>query len=407
MERKNNANAVFITFVQMVAMQLIIVNDELTARQFLDVHVVLNKNVPGWIRPLDKDINIVFDPERNKAFRHGELARWILKDDSGKLIGRIAAFVNKKYKTKGDECLVGGVGFFDCIDNQEAANLLFDTGKQWLQEKGMGAMDGPINFGERNNWWGLLTEGFHEPLYCMNFNPPYYIRLFEQYGFQLFFNQICYGMKVSDQLQPKFFDRHAAISADPAYKAVHIKKNELPKFAEAFSIVYNKAWAQHAGGKEMGKAQVLALFKQMKPLLDEKIAWFVYYNNEPIAIWLNLPDLNQYIKHMNGKFGLWQKLKFLWMKQTGYCKKMVGIIFGIVPEFQGKGVDAFMIVEGAKLIQSGMSHYTDYEMQWIGDFNPRMMNVAESLGAVPSRQLTTYRYLFDRTAPYKRHPLVG
>lgn len=388
-------------------MQLIIVNDEKTARQFLDVHVELNKNVPGWIRPLDKDINSVFDPEKNKAFRHGECIRWILKDGKGRLTGRIAAFVNKKYKTKGDECPVGGVGFFDCIDQQEAANLLFDTARQWLQEKGMGAMDGPINFGERNNWWGLLTDGFHEPLYCMNFNPPYYVRLFEEYGFRLFFNQICYGMKVSDQLQSKFFSRHAAIEADPAFRAVHIRKSELPHFAEAFSIVYNKAWAQHMGGKDMAKGQALTLFKQMKPLLDEKIAWFVYYNDEPIAIWLNLPDLNQYIKHMNGQFGLLQKLKFLWLKQTGYCKKMVGIIFGIVPEFQGKGVDAYMIVEGAKLIQDGKSGYEEYEMQWIGDFNPRMQNVAESLGAVPSRRLTTYRYLFDRTAPYKRHPILG
>ncbi|TWF45449.1 hypothetical protein FHW36_1011380 [Chitinophaga polysaccharea] len=388
-------------------MQLIIVNNEQTARQFLEVHVLLNKDVEGWIRPLDKDINSVFDRERNKAFRHGECVRWILKDGNGQLIGRMAAFVSKKYKNKGDECPVGGIGFFDCIDNQEAANLLFDTGKQWLQERGMEAMDGPINFGERNNWWGLLTEGYYEPLYAMNFNPPYYVRLFEQYGFQVFFHQICYGMKVADTLQPKFYDRHAAIAADPAFKAVHLRKNDLRKFAEDFCTVYNKAWAKHGGGKDMGKAQAIALFKQMKPLLDEKIAWFVYHQEEPIAIWLNLPDLNQYIKLMNGKFGLLQKLKFLYLKQMGYCKKMTGIIFGVVPEFQGKGVDAFTIVEGAKLIQSGAVKYVDYEMQWIGDFNPKMQNVAESLGASPSRQLTTYRYLFDRSKPFHRHPIIG
>lgn len=397
---------VFITFVQIVSMELILVDNTQTADQFKEVHIRLNKKVPGWIRPLDKDIDDVFNPEKNKAFRHGECVRWIVKDENGHLTGRIAAFVNKKYRTKGDECPVGGVGFFDCIDDQATANLLFDTAKKWLQEKGMGAMDGPINFGERNNWWGLLTEGFHEPLYSMNFNPPYYIRLFETYGFQVFFNQICYGMRVADQLQPKFFSRHDAIDKDPDYKAVHINKSELERFAGDFSIVYNKAWAQHAGGKEMPKAQAWALFKQMKPLMDERIAWFVYYRNEPIAIWLNLPDLNQFVKHMNGKMGLWGKLIFAWMKLTGQCKKMVGIIFGIVPEFQGKGVDAFMIVEGAKLIQSKSMPYTDYEMQWIGDFNPRMLNVAESLGATPTRQLTTYRYLFDRVTPYKRHPVL-
>jgi hypothetical protein len=129
---------------------------------------------PAYIRPIDKEINEVFDPERNKAFRHGEVTRWILKDDEGRLIGRIAAFVNKKYKNKGDDVPVGGVGFFDCINNQEAADMLLDVARHWLGQRGMEAMDGPINFGERDKWWGLLVEGFHEPLWSMNFNPPYY-----------------------------------------------------------------------------------------------------------------------------------------------------------------------------------------------------------------------------------------
>lgn len=387
-------------------MELIIVDNEQTARQFLDIHIQLNKDVPGWIRPLDKDINEVFDKKKNKAFRHGACIRWILKDEQGRWIGRIAAFVNKRYKSKGDTGPVGGTGFFDCIDNQEAANFLFDAAKKWLQERGMEAMDGPINFGERNNWWGLLTEGFHEPLYAMNFNPPYYQQLFEHYGFKLFFKQICYGMMVADQLQNKFFTRHAALAKDPAFSARHLKKSELEKFANDFLTVYNKAWAQHAGGKEMTKAQVMGIFKQMKPLLDEKIAWFAYYNDEPIACWLNLPDLNQYLKHMNGQFGLLQKLYFLWLKMTGSCKKFVGILFGVVPEFQGRGADAYLIIEGARVIQHKLS-YIDYEMQWIGDFNPKMINVAEGLGAHPTRVLTTYRYLFDRDAPYSRHPIIG
>ena len=111
--------------------------------------------MPGYIRPLDKDIDQVFDPKKNKAFRQGEAARWILKDEEGRLLGRIAAFVNKRYKSKGDEFPVGGIGFFDCIHNQDAADQLFDVARHWLLQRGMEAMDGPINFGERDSWWGL------------------------------------------------------------------------------------------------------------------------------------------------------------------------------------------------------------------------------------------------------------
>jgi hypothetical protein len=386
-------------------MQLAEVSDKKTAKEFLDVNVLINKNDPNYIRPLDKDIDEVFDAKKNKAFRHGEAIRWILKDQEGKLIGRIAAFANKKYKNKGDDVAVGGIGFFDCINDQGAADMLFDVAKHWLMQRGMQAMDGPINFGERDRWWGLLVEGFEPPVYCLNYNPPYYKELFENYGFKNFFNQHCYALKVMERVQEKFYTRHAIVAADPDFAACHIQKSKLEKFAKDFTLVYNKAWAKHGGMKELSLQVVIKLFKTMKPIMDEKVCWFVYYKNEPVAIWVNLPDLNQWFKYLDGKFDLFHKLKFLWIKKTKKCKKFTGLVFGIVPEFQGKGVDAYMIMEGAKVIQ-GQHLYDDYEMQWIGEFNPKMINVAESLGTYRSRLLSTYRYLFDRTKEFKRHPIL-
>ncbi|MGG9960239.1 hypothetical protein [Ferruginibacter sp. SUN106] len=389
-------------------MQLIPVNDKTTARQFLQVAVAIYKNEPNWIRPLDKDINDVFCTEKNKAFRFGEAERWILKDEKGNLIGRIAAFTNKKYKNKGDDVVVGGIGFFECINNQKAAALLLDTGKKWLQDRGMEAMDGPINFGERDRWWGLVTEGFHEPLYCMNYNMPYYVNLLENYGFKPFFNQICFGMEPQAPLVAKVWDRHNALEKLGGFSSATIKKDQLEKFAEDFATVYNKAWAGHGGLKQLDKKQVLATFKKMKPVMDEKLVWFAYYKNDPVAMFVNLPDLNQWFKHLDGKFGLLQKLKFLWLKKFKANDKFTGLVFGVVPEWQGKGVDAYIIAESAKVIQTTKCpRYEKYEMQWIGDFNPKMLNIADSIGETyRSRNLTTYRYLFDRTKEFKRHPIL-
>jgi len=386
-------------------MQLIEVTDKASAHDFIQANIEINKNDPNYIRPLDKDVNDVFNKEKNKAFRFGEIIRWILKDDNGKLIGRIAAFTNKKYKNKGDDMPVGGMGFFDCINNQEAADLLFDVAKHWLLQKGMQAMDGPINFGERDRWWGLLVEGFEPPLYCMNYNQPYYKELVETYGFKPFFNQICFALNTDVVLQPKFYKRHADCESDPGFSAKHIRKGQLEKFAEDFTTVYNKAWAGHGGIKELDKKVVVKMFQTMKPVMDEKVTWFAYYNNEPIAMWVNLPDLNQWFKYLDGKFGLLQKLKFLWIKKTKKCDKFVGLVFGIVPEWQGKGVDSYIIVEGSKIIQP-KPLYEKFEMQWIGEFNPKMINVAEALGTYRSRKLITYRYIFDRTKEFKPHPIL-
>ncbi|GGB05906.1 hypothetical protein [Puia dinghuensis] len=388
-------------------MQLIEVTNSDTAKEFIQANVELNRNVPGYIRPIDKEINEVFDKNYNKAFRHGEATRWILKDDGGRLIGRIAAFVNKKYKNKGDDVPVGGVGFFDCIDNQEAADILLDVAKHWLGQRGMEAMDGPINFGERDKWWGLLVEGFHEPLWSMNFNPPYYKELLENYGFKPFFHQLCFGLDPLKPLSAKIAQRHDALAADPLYNAHNIEKKKLEKYAMDFVEVYNASYAGHGGLKEMKKDQALQLFKRMKPLLDEKIAWFAYYGERPIALFLNIPELNQYYKHFNGKLGLLQKLQFLWLRSRGACRHFTGIIFALIPEFQQKGVDAYIIQKMAEAVQPA-KFYVHYEMQWIGDFNPKMINVAKSLGETyVSRKLTTYRYLFDRGKEFKRHPMVG
>jgi len=397
-------------------MQLIEVINKQLAEDFIRINVQINRHDPHYIRPLDKDIHEVFDKKKNKTFRHGDATRWILKDDDGKFIGRIAAFVNKKYKNKGDDVPVGGIGFFDCINDQAAADMLFDVAKHWLIQKGMEAMDGPVNFGERDRWWGLIVKGFEPPLYCMNYNQPYYQQLFETYGFKNYFNQICFALNAQDRILQKFFDRHDECAKDPNYSSAYIKKSQLEKFAADFAIVYNKAWAGHGGLKQIEERVVLKTFKSMKPVMDERISWFVYYKGEPIGMWINLPDLNQWFKYLHGKFSLWHKLKFLWVKATRRNSKFVGLVFGIVPEFQGKGVDSYIIIEGAKLIQQmkiekgeyilGKPIYDKYEMQWIGEFNPKMVNVAEALGTYRSRILTTYRYLFDRTKEFKRHPIL-
>lgn len=370
----------------------------------MDLAVRIYRNDPNWIRPLDKDIEEVFDPGRNKLFRDGECSRWILVDEAGTVIGRIAAFVSAKYSND-QEQPTGGIGFFECINDTAAAHFMFHHCREWLRQRGMQAMDGPINFGEKERWWGLQVLGFQQPLYCMNYNPPYYQQLLESYGFQVYYHQLCYALHVEAPLQDKFYKYHAELSKDPGYSARHIEKSRLAKYVADFTCIYNKAWAGR-GEKGLEEKTVLKMFKAMLPVMDEHIIWFAYYHDEPIAMWVNIPDLNQYFRHMNGKFGLLQKLHFLWLQKFGKCDRFVGIVFGVVPEFQGKGVDGYLIIEGANVIQPRRK-YERYEIQWIGDFNPKMVHISQSLGTHLSRKLSTYRYLFNREKEFKRREIIG
>jgi hypothetical protein len=376
-------------------------------RQFLLLPVRLYTNSPHWIRPLDNDITSVFDKEKNKALRHGAGVRWILKNDSGETIGRVAAFVDKKTANKGNDQPTGGMGFFECIENKEAAFLLFDGCKAWLQEKGMEAMDGPINFGSRDRWWGLLVDGFdRDPNYQCNYNFPYYKDFFEAYGFQTYFEQYTFGRKVMDPVTPRLQDKADRLAHNPDYSFRHLQKSELNKLPDYILIVYNKAWANRAETPEISHQQAVLLVKQMKPIMDERLLYFGFYKGEPISFYLSLPEINQIFKYVNGKLDWIGKLKFLWHTWRKTNRKAFGVLFGIVPEHQGIGADGAMILAARDVLQFKYRRYDEYEMNWIGDFNPKMILVVEQVGGDRVKTHITYRKLFDESRPFKRHPIL-
>jgi len=391
----------------LAGMKLREVTNKKISREFLLFPTRLYKNEKNWIRPLDNDIKAFSDPKKNRSFRNGDLIRWILQDDYGKTIGRVAAFINNKTANKDSDQPTGGMGLFECIDNQDAANMLLDACRSWLKARGMEAMDGPINFGDRDKWWGLLVEGFDlEPNYGCNYNFPYYQKLFEGYGFQLYYRQFTYARKVLDPLSESLHIKAERISQNPDYTFDHMKLKEMDKYAEYFRLVYNKAWAGHKGVPQLSSKVAKHVMKQMKPILDEKIMMFGFYKGEPIAMFIMLPEVNQIFKHVNGKMNIMGKLIFLYHNWRKTCKKMFGVIFGVVPEHQGKGIEGAIIESARVIVQEEYYRYEDFEMNWIGDFNPKMIHVVEQVGGYVSKVNITYRYLFDRNKPFKRHPIM-
>lgn len=386
-------------------MKIIEVENEKQNRAFLDFPVDLYKNEKSWIRPLDKDVNAVFDTALNKTFKNGMAKRWLVYDSSEKCIGRIAAFVNQKTANKDNKQPTGGCGFFECIDDQKAANELFETAKLWLQSQGMEAMDGPINFGDRDKWWGCLADGFDiEPNYQCNYNFPYYRQLFENYGFEVYFKQFTFIRNTFDPFHPRIMAKADILNNDTNYRFEHLKLKQLPKYTEDFRIVYNKAWANHDGVPELSVEQSASIMKAMKPIIDEKIIWFAYFKDEPVAFYINLPEVNQIFKHVNGKLDWLGKLKFVWHKWRKTNNKMLGLVFGVAPEHQGKGLDGALIMATAQMVQKDYRRYPKLEMNWIGDFNRKMIIVVKQIGGEIGKTHHTYRYLFDRSIPFERMP---
>lgn len=373
-------------------MDLIEIANRHQARTFIELPARLYKNDPHWICPLDNDVEAVFDPSRNVFFSHGVCNRWLLKDAEGQFIGRIAAFINYEKSGKNPQP-TGGIGFFECINDRKAAHLLFDTAKAWLQEKGMQAMDGPVNFGENDKFWGLLIHGYKPPSLGMNYNPPYYKELFESYGFQKLYDQLTNFLDATVPLPERFTKISDWVMKKPGYSFRHFDKKQFDKFAADFIEIYNDAWSTFENFSPIELGTVKESFRQMKPIMDEKIIWFAYYNEEPIAAILCLPDVNQLLKHVNGKLNLWGKLKFFWYSKTATVDRLRIIVMGCKKKFQNHGIESALI----RCLQEEVlprNVIKGVELAWVGDFNDKMLALHEATGAIQDKIHRTYRYLF-------------
>jgi len=382
-------------------MKIFSVDDNKSAREFLDVARRIYRDDPNWICPPDPIIDGIFNPDKNRYFDLGEAKRWILKDNKGSLIGRVAAFYDQEKANKYDPP-TGGIGFFECIDNEEAAFLLFDTCKDWLESKGMGAMDGPINFGENDNYWGLLVEGFTPPAFGMNYNPPYYKRLFESYGFKSFFEQESKHLNLQKPFPERFWKIAEWVMRKPGYTFEHIRVKEIDKYARDLVKVHNEAWVYHEHFTPLTLDKVYKSFKEAKSILVEEFIWFVYFEGKPIAFFVMFPDMNQVFKRFNGKFNLINKLRIPYLKNTKLINRARVTIMGVIPKFQGIGIESAIFWHLRDPILNKRPHYKELEISWVGDFNPKMKATLEALGADPGKIHITYRKLFSKSSEFKR-----
>lgn len=374
-------------------MRTIEVNNKSLVTKFLELPFHIYKTDPQWVSPLLDDIESVFDPQKNIFFSFGKCTRWILLDENGTTIGRIAAFINEKKAYK-ESVPTGGCGFFECIDDQNAANLLFEQAKTWLISHGMKAMNGPINFGENDMWWGLLVEGFTGPFYGMNYNAPYYRTLFENYGFTVRFEQISNRIDVKKGMPERVKKIASWVENRNGFKIRSLDPSNIQKYASDFKEIYNDAWINFENFTPVEDETIAETIRKIKPIMDPNLILFAYTaDDEPVSFVMILPDTNELIHNLNGRLDIFGKLKFLWNKFTVKHKRMRCVIMGTKQKYQNHGIESCLFMK-LQEYSHGLGHYEELELSWVGDFNDKMMALHESIGATFAKRHITFQYTF-------------
>lgn len=382
----------FLFYPQSSSMTIVPVSNKQTSKDFLDVARFIYKNDENWICPLDQDINTIFNPNKNPFFKHGKCQRWLLKNNEGETIGRVAAFINEKKAFQYDQP-TGGMGFFECINDKEAAFKLFDTAKLWLAENGMKAMDGPINFGENDSFWGLLVEGFTPPSFGMNYNHAYYHNFFTEYGFEKEYEQITNHLAVRNPFPERFTKIANWVAGKPGYTFEHFSKKNAEKYVHDLMEIYNDGWRDFENFVPIKKETLLESFKMMETIMDEKLIWFAYVNGEPASFVVIIPDANQMIKGFNGKLGLIEKLKFVYKRWVG-VNRMRAIVMGTKQAYQKHGLESALFIKLKEYVLP-LDQYDELELSWVGDFNDKMLSIHQATGATFGKRHLTMRKIFS------------
>ncbi|HEY6503258.1 MAG TPA: hypothetical protein VIZ28_04725 [Chitinophagaceae bacterium] len=297
------------------------VNTPALIKQFLKLPSGIYKNNKYWTLQLGSDIEHVFDPGKNSMFINGNAKRWVVYNEWNMPAGRIAAFYNRA----GDVCS-GGFGFFECAENYDCTATLLETAFTWLKQQGCKTIEGSVNFGEKDRFWGILTSGFDTPgLYLDNYNHPYYADYFQQFGLQE--KDVIYTYKVAiDMIPAKRLDRIAKrLEENEQVLFKPFCFAEIEKYANDMHKVYTHSFEEKNRLKHVSAEDIIQLIKTNKQALEENLIWMAYKNDQPVGLLAFIKDINQSlaISHMRNNNEI----------------NLKGFAFSVIPEFRNRGIE--------------------------------------------------------------------
>lgn len=376
------------------SMNIIEVNSKSTWKQFHKVVRLVYKDDRSWIPHIETDIEAVFDPSKNVRYNNGESKVWVAVNGKGTPVGRIAAFIDHE-TNKSASIKIGGIGFFDCIRDAELAKALFDTAQTYLEQFDIQAIDGPICFGERDKFYGLQTYGFDHKLFQENYNPTYYEAFFRDFGFAPFQQMLTFRFISREIPVEKFRKIGERVMARNPIELSYADPSNYMKTAEDICTIYNEAFADYEHYKPVGPEVIYKMIIDAKLIIDPKLVSIGYVNGEPAAVVAALPNIAPFTKPLNGKMSPLRLPLFLWKRWRTKRPDVKGILSGVRPKYQNKGVYACVLTN--IMTPYHIDKYNSGYMPSIAGNNDVMINTFTKFGAIVVREHIVHRKLLDST----------
>lgn len=359
-------------------------------KAFILLPFKLYKHDPNWIAPLIGDQIKFFDPAKNPFFLHSEAELFVAYKDN-KLVGRISAQTNTRHNLEHKDEM-GFFGFFECINDQEVANALFETAYRWNKARKREGMRGPFNL-TINDECGLLVKGFETPPFVMMTHAhPYYQKLYEGYGLTKAMDMYAYFSE-KREIPERVAKLHDALlkRSKATIHSLSKDKVQMRKDIETVFRLYSEAWQYNWGAVPMTDAEFQHLVDEMLPLVDPDMVLFAEIDGKPVGFSLALPNYNEVLKVMHGRVNPLTLLKAAIAKKRISSARV--IVMGVLDEYKNRGIDTIFHYYSYK---NGIPKGIYYgEFSWVLECNTMMVRVAEMLGADPYKTYRIYETKID------------
>ncbi|MEX2585057.1 MAG: hypothetical protein WD315_01605, partial [Balneolaceae bacterium] len=226
-----------------MAFTILPVHSSREVNQFHELPFRIYDSWPKWIPPFRFEIEKIFDRKKNPFFGYGECERFLVMDN-GRVCGRFAVMTHEKKDHLYDP-VMGGLGFLEMEEDPEILEAILTFARNWHRDRGRGAFRGPVNFGENDNYWGLLVENFDEPpIYGMQYHPPYYKERIEQSGAEKLDDHWSYKLYFDRPLPERLVKITDRIEQRDGVEFRPIDMKNLYRDAEYIREIYNEGWRE-------------------------------------------------------------------------------------------------------------------------------------------------------------------
>ncbi|WDI32707.1 hypothetical protein PUV54_05790 [Hyphococcus flavus] len=348
---------------------------------FIQLPNTLYKDDPNYIAPLEFEIGSRLDANKNPGLKDSPHQLWIAYKN-GVPAGRIGAIVNKRHLERHNDG-AGHFGFFECIDDQHVAQSLLDTASAWLKQQGMSKIAGPFNFSV-NEEMGMLIDGFEEPPYVMMpHGRPYYPALMEKEGFGKAIDVYALRFFTQKRLVPKkrqrFLDK-ALSNPKVSYRTLNM--SDFDADIKRVVDIFNDAWYDNWGFVPLSNEQAEHMAKELRPVISPHNVVFCYYDGEPAAFGLVLPDVNHAIRDFGGKLLPFNWVKLIWRLKIKGVHRARMPLMGVVRKLHRRPVGTALAYKMIEMVYQANTQrgVCDSELSWILESNESMISMLKDLG---------------------------